>query len=77
MYKAEGDEQSDKTILPALQRTACQCFANTTIVYGHLADEVSQFKFQRLHVRILCQYMRHAAHIKDPEKYMFARLTRV
>lgn len=42
LYKAEGDEESAETILPALQQTAGQCFANTKIVYGHLADEVSR-----------------------------------
>lgn len=42
LYKAEGDEESAETILPALQETAGQCFANTKIVYGHLADEVSR-----------------------------------
>lgn len=46
LYKAEGDEESAKKILPILQQTAGQCFANTTIVYGHLAEEVSQFKLR-------------------------------
>lgn len=41
LYKAEGDEESAKTILPALEQTAGRCFADTKIVYGHLRDEVS------------------------------------
>lgn len=43
LYMAEGEEESSAAVLlPALERTAGRCFAQTKVVYAHLREQVRE-----------------------------------